>query len=69
MYMYMCVRGHVCVLEIMYICVRTIDFASFYNFSIGFVLTVWYFLFFNLLQCIREKNIILVLAHALVFDQ
>ena len=31
-----CVRGHVFVLEVMYLCVRDIDFAFVYDFSVGF---------------------------------
>jgi hypothetical protein len=34
--MYLCVRGHVFVLEVMYLCVSDIEFASFYDFSIRF---------------------------------
>ena len=47
----------ICVLGVMYLCVRGIDFASFYNFSIVFwkcVDSSWYnivFLFFIILLC------------------
>jgi hypothetical protein len=41
-----------CVLEVMYLCVTDIDFASFYDF--GVVSTVWY-IFFHFISKITLK--------------